>query len=205
MNENTLFTLFEEIKSSLSEMKVELEQSKKVLVKQEQTCKFSSFDSLFHNFWLRLEKLIAQSANFSKDVIGRNIDENRVELEEFIKSDLAKLGKLKQHHVHTLHIESTKVILLILSLFLGLSFTLFALFMTYSKLGELENNDWKYRYIKSMRGIDKEGLGGLENVFEYSKDEEMISKIKNHVIKYEQSLKTKAENLEQHELMDSKN
>ena len=205
MNENTLFTLFEEIKSSLSDIKVELEESKKAPVKQEQTCKFSSLDSRFDNFWLRSEKLIAQGANFTKDAIGRNIDKNRVELEEFIKSDLAKLGKLKQHHVHTLNFESTKAILVILSLLLGLSITLLALFMTYNKLDELENNDWKYRYIKSMRGVDKEALEGLENIFEYNKDEDMISKIKDHVTKYEQSLKTKAENLEQHELMQLNN
>ena len=205
MNENTLFTLFEEIKSSLAEIKVELEESKKMSAKEEQTCKFNSLYSRFDDFWPRTEKLIAQGANFTKNEIVRNIDGNRVKLEEFIKSDLDKLGKLKQHHVHTLNSESAKVILLIASLLLGLFISTNFLFITYSKLGELENNDWKYRYIKSMKGIDKEGLGGLENVFEYSKDEEMMAKIKDHVIKYEESLKTKAENLEQHELMDSNN
>jgi len=49
------------------------------------------------------------------------------------------------------------------------------------KVNKLNDNDIKYRYIKSTNGITAENLYKLENIFNYNLDIEMIKKIRKEV------------------------
>ena len=64
------------------------------------------------------------------------------------------------------------------------------------QINRLNNNDIKYRYIKTTNGITAENLYKLENIFNYNRDKEKIKVIRNEVEDYEKIIRERAEKLE---------
>jgi hypothetical protein len=59
----------------------------------------------------------------------------------------------------------------------------------------MSDNDLKYRHIQSTKGINREGLNKLEDVFQYHRDKKKIRKIRDHVEAYERKVKEAAEKM----------
>lgn len=53
---------------------------------------------------------------------------------------------------------------------------------------QLNDNDLKYRYIKSTNGINPENLYKLEDIFQYNRDKKLIKEIRENVKEYERKL-----------------
>ena len=53
---------------------------------------------------------------------------------------------------------------------------------------QLKDNDLKYRYIKSINGINPENLYKLEDIFQYNRDKKLIKEIRGNVEEYERKL-----------------
>jgi len=64
------------------------------------------------------------------------------------------------------------------------------------QINRLNNNDIKYRYIKTTNGITEGNLFKLENIFNYNRDKEKIKVIRNEVEDYEKIIRERAEKLE---------
>lgn len=53
----------------------------------------------------------------------------------------------------------------------------------------LSDNDIKFRYIKTIKGINSENLDRLENIFHISRDKELVDKIHQSVEEHERKVK----------------
>ena len=68
----------------------------------------------------------------------------------------------------------------------------------------MNDNDIKYRYIKTANGITPEDLYKLENVFNYNQDKKVIKEIRKEVEDYERNIRETAEKIERERLKESK-
>ena len=66
----------------------------------------------------------------------------------------------------------------------------------------MNDNDIKYRYIKTTNRITPEDLYKLENIFNYNRDKEKIKEIRKEVEDYEKKIRETAEKLERERLKE---
>jgi len=66
----------------------------------------------------------------------------------------------------------------------------------------MNDNDIKYRFIKSTNGITTENLYKLENIFNYNRDKEVIKEIRKEVEYDEKKIRETAEKLERERLKE---
>jgi hypothetical protein len=68
---------------------------------------------------------------------------------------------------------------------------------------QLKDNDLKYRYIKSTKGINPENLYKLEDIFQYNRDKKLIREIRQNVENWEKAIQNSAEKVEHEKLRNS--
>jgi hypothetical protein len=68
----------------------------------------------------------------------------------------------------------------------------------------MTDNNLKYRYIKSINGINSVNLGKLEDIFHFNPDEKLIREICQNVEKWQRTIQNTAEKLEHEKLWNSK-
>ena len=61
----------------------------------------------------------------------------------------------------------------------------------------MNDNDIKYRYVKTTNGITPEDLYKLENTFHYNRDKKLINEVHKMVEDYERKIRERAAELEQ--------
>lgn len=202
MNDNALLMMFEEVKTSLQEIKKQIDSHQVSNGDKESSCKMSYYYSeIISNIEVIVLDAVFRIANKNEEQAKSIIRQEREKLEDFFAS---KSSKLKYHNRHEVifDIKSSKVFVALVSLSASLFLAIaISTHLYIEKQGYLDN-DLKYRYIKSVKGINKQQLGELENIFEYNRNDSTISKLRDHVIRYEIALDKKAKNLEKHELMD---
>jgi len=66
----------------------------------------------------------------------------------------------------------------------------------------MNDNDIKYRYIKTTNGISPEDLNKLENIFDYYRDKKVIKEIRKEVEDYEKIIRERAEKIERDRLKE---
>lgn len=202
MNENAIHVMFEELKKSLSEIKKQLTDVKPTSSENNSTCKAQNYYSQLVTDMENTISSVCQSFfNIITDDISSSFRSERSKLEDFFASKSSKLQHSHKHQI-SIDIKSSKTFIAIIGLSIGFVFMSSLSVYLYIQQSKFVDNELKYKYIKSMKGIAKKQLGNLENVFEYDRDEEIISKIKDHVANYESQLSKKSQNLEKHELLD---
>jgi len=70
------------------------------------------------------------------------------------------------------------------------------------KINRMNDNDIKYRYIKTTNGISPEDLNKLENIFDYYRDKKVIKEIRKEVEDYEKIIRERAEKIERDRLKE---
>jgi len=70
---------------------------------------------------------------------------------------------------------------------------------------QLKDNDLKYRYIKSINGVNPENLYKVEDIFQYNRDKKKINEISVKVVNYEREVKEMAEKIERERIIDEQN
>lgn len=71
------------------------------------------------------------------------------------------------------------------------------------EINQMNDNDIKYRYIKTANGITPEDLYKLENIFNYNRDKKVIKEIRKVVEDYEGKIRETAEKIERDRLKES--
>lgn len=199
-NDNTIYVMFEEVKTSLQEIKKQIDSQQASNGDKNSSCKMSYYYSeIISNIEVIVLDAVFRIANKNEEQAKSIIRKEREKLEDFFAS---KSSKLKYHNRHEVifDIKSSKVFVTLVSLSASLFLAIAVSTHLYIENQGYLDNDLKYRYIKSRKGIDKQQLGELENVFEYNRNEETILQIEERVTLYEESLLQKAQNLEKYEL-----
>jgi len=100
------------------------------------------------------------------------------------------------HHYHVVDIKSSKVVVSLIVLSLMFSVSFIGNVYQIRDINRMNDNDIKYRYIKTANGITPEDLYKLENVFNYNQDKKVIKEIRKEVEDYERKVMETAEKLE---------
>lgn len=161
-----------------------------------------------------LEKSIEQIPLYLSGIQKRlnQISETDIESEKHVIYHLEELQRridnsktdTSIHHYHVIEIKSSKLMVTFIVLFFLLLGSLTGNIYHIWEVNRMNDNDIKYRYIKSTNGISPENIYKLENIFNYNRDKKMINKIRNEVEEYERKVMETAEKIERERIMDAK-
>ena len=153
-----------------------------------------------------MEKSIEQIPLYLSGVQKRlnQISETYLESEKHVLSHLEDIKRRIDNsktdksirHYHIVDLNSSKVVvsLIVLSLMLSGSF----IWNVYQirEINRMNDNDIKYRYIKSTNGISSENLNNLENIFHDTRNKKLIDEIDQEVKDYERRIRERAAAIE---------
>ncbi|MBF0761697.1 hypothetical protein IR148_11640 [Dysgonomonas mossii] len=129
-------------------------------------------------------------------------DEANNSFSEFLNAKIAQLETVvKQPSIvknqYTIDFKSSKTVIAIIFLSLGLFCSLFGNYNQYQENDRLTDNDLKYRFVKMKNGILPNEITRLENFFYYSDSAYIVSNIRKSVIDYEHRVQEQARKQEQ--------
>lgn len=121
---------------------------------------------------------------------------------EFLNQKIVELKELaKQPTIiekrYSIDFKSSKTVIAIIFLSLGLFCSLFGNYNQYQEISELADNDLKYRFVKMKNGILPNEITRLENFFFYSDSAYVVNNIRKSVIDYEHRVEEQARKQEQ--------
>ncbi|MDR1501938.1 MAG: hypothetical protein LBT43_05730 [Prevotella sp.] len=129
-------------------------------------------------------------------------DEANNSFSEFLNGKIAQLETVaKQPSIlknqYTIDFKSSKAVIAIIFLSLGLLCSLFGNYNQYQENIRLTDNDLKYRFVKMKNGILPNEITRLENFFYYPDSASVVKNIRKSVIDYEHRLQEQARKQEQ--------
>ncbi|MFV0340502.1 MAG: hypothetical protein ACK5MA_07780 [Parachlamydiaceae bacterium] len=129
-------------------------------------------------------------------------DEANNSFSEFLNEKIAQLETVaKQPSIvknqYIIDFKSSKAVIAIIFLSLGLFCSLFGNYNQYQENSRLTDNDLKYRFVKMKNGILPNEITRLENFFYYPDSAYVVSNIRKNVIDYEHRLQEQARKQEQ--------
>lgn len=125
------------------------------------------------------------------------INELTDKLQETIE-EVRKPVKTECHH--TFSIASNKIFFSVIGMGVALLVCMFTIYYQREKIVTYKDNDLKYRYIKMQGEMTPDGIGYLENIFDYKRDSVKI--IRKQVELYEKVVLEEAKRLEQARLKE---
>lgn len=99
-------------------------------------------------------------------------------------------------HQHSVDLKSSKVVVIIAALTVLLLASLFGNIKQSETNSRMSDNDLKYRYIRSINGINMETLNKLEDIFNFRRDQKQIRRIQDRVENWEKDLKESQEKIQ---------
>lgn len=99
-------------------------------------------------------------------------------------------------HQHSVDLKSSKVVVTIAALTVLLLASLFGNIKQSETNSRMADNDLKYRYIRSINGINMETLNKLEDIFNFRRDQKQIKRIQDRVENWEKDLKESQEKIQ---------
>lgn len=129
-------------------------------------------------------------------------DEANNSFSEFLNEKIARLEAISKQpsivkNQYTIDFKSSKAVIAIVFLSLGLFCSLFGNYNQYQENSRLTDNDLKYRFVKMKNGILPNEITQLENFFYYPDSAYVVKNIRKSVINYEHRLQEQARKQEQ--------
>jgi hypothetical protein len=203
MDSSAVYTLFEELKQKIDEL------SKKAIPDNHAN---SSSDSEILNSLIKdLQIQIKQQQQFSPEQIkalqtnlaqysafslGKVNDSLRKVITE-LKTEITPIDEkislikfpqniaIRSEHVFIVDFRNSKATATIITMALLILVSLGGNIWLLDRNSQLKDNDLKYRYIKSINGINPANLNMLEDVFYYQRDKNKIREIRGKANEYE--------------------
>lgn len=129
-------------------------------------------------------------------------DEANNSFSEFLNEKIAQLETVAKQpslvkNQYTIDFKSSKTVIAVIFLSLGLFCSLFGNYNQYQENSRLTDNDLKYRFVKMKNGILPNEITRLDNFFYYTDSAYVVSNIRKSVIDYEHRLQEQARKQEQ--------
>ena len=132
------------------------------------------------------------------------ISETDMETEKHVLSQIEELKRRIDNskkdtsirHYYVVDLKSSKVMITFIVLFFVLLGSLTGNIYQIQEINRMNDNDIKYRYIKTSNGITAGDLYKLENIFNYNRDKKVINEIRKEVEDYERKIRETAEKIE---------
>jgi hypothetical protein len=110
---------------------------------------------------------------------------------------------IRKEHVLIVDFRNSKAAITIITMGLLILLSIGGNIWQLNRNSQFKDNDLKYRYIKSINGINAENLNKLERIFHYQRDNKKIREIRGNVEDYENRIKDNAEKIEIQRLRNS--
>lgn len=128
-------------------------------------------------------------------------DETNNSFSEFLNEKIAQLEAISKQpsivkNQYTIDFKSSKAVIAIVFLSLGLLCSLFGNYNQYQENSRLRDNDLKYRFVKMKNGILPNEITRLENFFYYPDSAYVVNNIRKSVIDYEHRMEEQARKME---------
>ncbi len=213
MDSSAVYALFEELKQKIDEL------SKKSIPDNQANSPSDSEEliSFIEDLQIRInqpqftpeqiEALQANLAQYSAYSLGKVNDSLRKVITEFKavitpideKITLLKFPQdiaVRNDHHFSVDFQNSKAAITMISMALIILLSLGGNIWQLNRNSQLKDNDLKYRYIKSINGINPANLNMLEDVFYYQRDKNKIGEIRQKVVEYEREVQKAAEEIE---------
>ncbi|EGK00066.1 hypothetical protein [Dysgonomonas gadei] len=129
-------------------------------------------------------------------------DEANNSFSEFLNGKIVQLEAISKQpsivkNQYTIDFKSSKTVIAVIFLSLGLFCSLFGNYNQYQGNSRLTDNDLKYRFVKMKNGILPDEITRLENFFYYPDSAYVVENIRKSVIDYEHRVQEQARKQEQ--------
>lgn len=216
MDSSAVYALFEELKQKIDELsKNEIPDNQ-----TDSTLNSEKLISLIEELKVKLNQPqfskkqienLGQIAANSINMINTNFSKAIAELKSAITPIDEKIDQLKsqqnmvvrKEHVFSIDFRNSRAALTMISMALVILLSFGGNIWQLNRNSELKDNDLKYRYIKSINGINPENLYKLEDIFQYNRDKKLIKEIRENVEQYERDVKEVAEKIERERLKNN--
>jgi len=111
---------------------------------------------------------------------------------------------IRKEHIFSVDFRNSKAAITIIAMALLILVLLGGNIWQFNGNSQLKDNDLKYRYIKSLDGINSKNLYKLENIFHYDRDKKLMKGIRKEVEDYESKIRETVKKIELDKLKDSK-
>ena len=212
MNNNSMISvMFEEIKSLISSVEKKIDDK----IGNQRSCVFNT--PLQNPDEERepspLEKSIWQIPLYLSGIQKRlnQISETDMESGKHVLSHIEELKRridtskedTSIRHYHIIDIKSSKVVVTFVVLSIVIIGSLAGNVFQIQEINRMNDNDIKYRHVKTTNGITAENLYKLESIFNYNRDKEKIKVIRKEVEDSERKIREIAEKIERDRLKES--
>lgn len=219
MDSSAVYALFEELKQKIDK----LDKNATPDDQTDSTGNSEELISLIEDLKVKLNQPqfskrqienLGQIAANSINMINANFSKAITEMESAIKPIDEKIAQIKsqqnmvirKEHVFIVDFRNSKAALAMISMGLAILLSFGGNIWQLDRDHQLKDNNLKYRYIKSVKGITPVNLQKLEKLFEFPRDKKRIEEIQKKVEEYEREIQKAAETIESKRLkMQNKN
>jgi len=157
-----------------------------------------------------LQTNLAQYSAYSLVKVNDSLRKVITELKALITPIDEKINLLKspqnlvirKEHIFSVDFRNSKAAITIIAMALLILVLLGGNIWQFDGNIQLKDNDLKYRFIKSLDGINSENLYKLENTFHYDCDKKLMKGIRKEVEYYEKKIRETTEKLERERLKE---
>ena len=197
MDSSAVYTLFEELKQKIEELDKNATSNGETGSTKYSDDILSLIEELKvqanqQRFSPEQIKNLGQISAYSIGKVNENFSKAFAELKSAIKPIDEKINQIKsqqnmvirKEHVFSIDFRNSRAALTMISMGLVILLSFGGNIWQWNRNSELKDNDLKYRYVKSVKGITPENLQKLERIFEFPRDKKRIEEIRKKVKEY---------------------
>ena len=209
MDNNEVYTLFEDIKNDLNGINGKLENTPKETNNQRErysptvdlTPIKELFDSTAKEHQAQTKAMLTKFAEAEVDTSNRMLHLLRNLKESFALSSEERKDEPQEHiHRHSFDIRSSKVFSLLVGIGIVCSFSVWGNIELWKSKRQYADDALKFRVIRSWGGCNANHILWLNDVFDIHRNEEAIEWIRQEADGYDKGLKTLSDSLMQEKL-----
>lgn len=207
MNVNMVLEMFEELKLQLKQLNTKIEHQ---AIKDNTAVAVVPFDPFQNDPIEKLMELIEDDHRNVKNLIENN--HNQIyKSQNVVSKGIAEVKMIitekahqHHHHQHSIEIKSSKVFITIAVLFHLIVGSLTCNFLQYTENKRLQNNDLRYRYLKSFASVDETEIKFVEQVFNENTNEDDRKKCIQKLLDFEVEVEVRAAQIQQAKNIEQK-
>ena len=205
MDNNEVYSLFEDIKNGLKNINSKLENVSKVSNSQAPAMDLAPikdlFDSSAKEHQQQTKVMLAKFGEAEVKTSNRILGLLRDLKESFITNSEERKDEPQEHiHRHQFDIKSSRVFSLLVGMGFTLTLSIWGNFELWKSKRQYADDALKFRVIRSWGGCNANHILWLNDMFDIHRDEETIEWIRQEADGYDKGLKTLSDSLMQEKL-----
>ena len=209
MDNNEVYTLFEDIKNNLKDINGKLENAPKVTIDQsggqppavDLTVVKELFESSVKEHQAQTKAMLTKFAEAEVYASNRILGLLRNLNESFVRNSEERTDEPQEHiHRHCFDIRSSKVFSLLVGMGVVCGLSIWGNIKLWQSKRQYADDALKFRVIRSWGGCDAKTILWLNDMFDIRRDEKTIDWLRQEADRYDRDLKAVSDSLMQEKL-----